>query len=531
MKKSGFKLNKPINRKRDIIICVLLAASILLIYGQVIHHEFVNYDDDLYVTKNVHVQNGLTWGGIKWAFSLNEVVYLHPLTWLSHMLDVQLYGMDPGWHHLTNVWFHIVNCILLFLILKRMTGEAWCSAFVAALFAIHPINVESVVWVAERKNVLSTFFWMLTLWCYIRYVAHPGIARYFWAFLFFILGLLTKPMLVTLPFALLLLDFWPLGRMQADKLFAVEKQRPEDGFFRIFQISIPNRLILEKIPFLAVSLVAIFLSSLSVHRLGIVLTYESNPVGIRIANAMVSYIKYLGKIFWPTNFAFIYPYPHTLPVWQVFGAVLLLICLTIFVLLKIKTAPFGGVGWFWYLGTLVPVLGLVQAGFWPAMADRFIYIPAIGIFIIIAWGASRRVNLGYQGKTVLSAAAVVIFILLMTLTWAQVGIWRNSTSLFQHAIKVTENNYMVHNNLGNIYFNQGLLDEAVKHYSESLRINPAFALAHNNLGAAMFRSGKIEDAIFHFRQAALLEPGNLDAYRNLKKMLRLRDLTSKNFKP
>ena len=522
-----FKLDHQVNLKQDIIICVLLAVTVLAVYWQVINHQFVNYDDDLYVTKNVHVQNGLTWEGIKWAFSFNNVVYLHPLTWMSHMLDVQLYGMDPGRHHLTSVWIHIVNSILLFLVLNRMTGAAWRSGFVAALFAIHPLNVESVVWVAERKNVLSTLFWMLTLWSYIRWVEHPGVVRYGWILMFFILGLLAKPMLVTLPFVLLLLDFWPLGRMQSKMQITVDKQKPKVRIFRIFQIYIPNRLILEKLPFLALSLIAIFLSSLSVQRLGIALSYESNPIGLRIANAMVSYIKYLGKIFWPSNLTFIYPYPHMMPAWLVFGAFLLLLCLTIMFLFKIRRAPFGGVGWLWYLGTLVPVLGLVQAGFWPAMADRFAYVPAIGIFIIIAWGGSGLAKKWYLSKIVLSAIVFVILIPLMVATWVQVGIWRDSPSLFKHAIKVTKNNYMAHNNLGNIYFNQGLLDEAMQHYSTALRINPAFALAHNNLGAAMFRSGKIEGAIFHFRQATVLEPGNPDAHRNLKKMLKLRDLTLK----
>jgi hypothetical protein len=528
MNKSVFKLDNQVNLKRDTLICVLLAVMILAVYGQVLNHQFVNYDDDMYVTENVHVQNGMTWEGAKWAFSFNNVVYLHPLAWLSHMLDVQLFGMEPGWHHLTNVLFHIVNSMLLFLVFNRMTGAAWRSAFVAMLFAIHPINVESVAWVAERKSVLSTLFWMLTLWSYIRYVEHPGIMRYLWVLLFFILGLLAKPMLVTLPFFLLLLDYWPLGRIESQRHSPVDKQKAKDGIFLTFQTNIPHRLIFEKLPFFAFSLISIFLSSLSAQRLGIGVSYEVNPIGLRIANAMVSYIKYLGKIFWPLKLAFIYPYPQTIPAWQVVGAVLLLLCLTIMLLLKIRRAPFGGVGWLWYLGALVPVIGLVQAGFWPAMADRFAYIPAIGIFIIIVWGGSELVRNWYQGKTVLSAAAVIILMLLMAVTWAQVDIWRNSTTLFKHAIKVTQNNYMVHNNLGNIYFNQGLLDEAIKQYSEALRINPAFALTHNNLGAAMLRSGKIEGAIFHFRKATILEPGNPDAQRNLLKTLKLRNLTLEN---
>lgn len=523
MDKSVFNPEIQVNLKRDTLICMLLALTILLIYGQVINHQFVLYDDDMYITANVHVRNGITWEGIKWAFSFNNVVYLHPLAWLSHMLDVQIFGIRPGWHHLTNVLFHIASSILLFLAFKRMTGAVWRSAFVAMLFAIHPINVESVAWVAERKSVLSTLFGMLTLWSYVRYVEHPKVMRYLWVLLFFTLGLLAKPMLVTLPFVLLLLDYWPLGRIEPQRHRAVDKQKAKDGIFLGFQTNIPNRLILEKLPIFGLSLTFIFLSSLALQRLGIVVSYAHHPIGMRIANAMVSYIKYLGKILWPSNLAVIYPYPQTMPAWQFVGAVLLVLSLTIMFCLRMRSVPFGGVGWLWYLGTLVPVLGLVQAGHWPAMADRFTYIPAIGIFIIIVWGGSRLARKWHQAKTVLSVAAFVILIPLMAATWVQIGTWRNSTTLFKHAIEVTQNNYMVHNNLGNIYFSQGLLDEATKHYSEAIRIEPAFALAHNNIGAVMLRSGKIETAIVHFRKATILKPGYLRAHRNLKKALKLRD--------
>ena len=515
--------------KRDTLICVLLVVTIFLIYGQVVNHQFVLYDDDIYVTENVQVRNGITWAGLKWAFSFNNVVYLHPLTWLSHMLDVQIFGVKSGWHHLTNVLFHMVNSILLFFIFNRMTGAVWRCAFVALLFAIHPLNVESVAWVAERKSVLSTFFWMLTLWGYVRYVERPNVKRYIWVLLLFIFGLLAKPMLVTIPFFLLLLDYWPLGRMEPQKFeSAVDKQNAKKGIFRRFQTHIPNRLILEKLPFFAFSLIFIFLSSLSLQRLGIVVSHGHHPMGLRIANAIVSYVKYLGQIFWPSNLAVIYPYPQTIPAWQVIGAVLLLSTLMIFFLLKFRRAPFGGVGWLWYLGTLVPVLGLFQAGHWPSMADRFTYIPAIGIFIIIVWGASELGRKWYHGKTILSVAAVAIVIHLMAATWMQVGVWRNSKSLFRHALEVTQDNFMVHNNLGNIYFSQGLLDEAGKQYSEALRIEPDFALAHNNIGAVMLRSGKIEAAVFHFRRATILKPDYQRAQRNLKKALNLRNAALEN---
>ena len=526
MDNSLIKIGNRAHLRRNILICLLLSVIILLIYGQVIHHQFVLYDDDIYVTDNVHVRKGITWEGTKWAFSFNSVVYLHPLAWMSHMLDFQIFGMNAGWHHLINVLFHLGSSILLFLTFNRMTGAAWRSAFVALLFAIHPLNVESVAWVAERKSVLSTFFWMLTLWSYVQYVERPTVMRYGWVLLFFIFGLLAKPMLVTLPFFLLLLDYWPLGRIEPQKFRPVDKRKAKAGIFRRFQLNIPNRLILEKLPLLAFSLIFIFLSSLSLQRLGIVISYTHHPIGQRIANAIVSYVKYLGQIFWPSNLAVIYPYPKIIPTWQVVGSVFLLSALTILFLLNSRRVPFGGVGWFWYLGTLVPVLGLFQAGHWPAMADRFTYIPAIGIFVIIAWGGARLTKRWYYVKTIQSAVAVVIVMLLMAAAWVQIGIWRNSTSLFEHALEVTQNNFMVHNNLGNIYFSQGLLDEAGKHYSEAIRIEPDFALAHNNLGAVMLLRGRIEAAIYHFRNATMLKPGYQRAQRNLKKALKLRDSES-----
>jgi len=412
-----------------------------------------------------------------------------------------------------------------------MTGAAWSSGVVAILFAVHPINAESVTWVAERKSVLSTFFWMLTLWSYIRYVERPGSMRYLWILLFFILGLMAKPMLVTLPFVLLLLDYWPLDRMKFKTSSAADKQKPKDGIIPAFQKKITNRLILEKIPLFAISLITIFLSSMSVERLGITLSYESKPIALRLANAVVSYSQYLEKIFWPRDLAFIYPYPHAVPVLQIIISIILLLSITTVLLLKWRSTPFFVVGWLWYLGTLVPALGLIQAGFWPAMADRFAYIPAIGLFVIVTWGISGLAKNWYYKKTILSAATSVTMILLMAATWVQVGFWHNSLTLFKHAIEVTANNYMAHNNLGNIYFRQGELDKAVNHYSEALRINPGFALAHNNMGAAMLRSGKIEEAIFHFREAIILEPDNLEALRNLQKALKLRSLASDNHQP
>lgn len=368
--------NNRLKIRPDLLISLFLVMAILAVYLQVRNHDFINFDDDLYVTINPHVQAGLTLDSITWAFTSTRASNWHPLTWLSHMLDCQIYGMNPGQHHLTNVLFHILNTLLLFFVFMRMTKDLWQSGFVAALFALHPLHVESVVWLAERKDVLSTFFWMLTLWSYVRYVERSGLNRYLPVLFFFILGLMAKPMLVTLPFVLLLLDYWPLKRFRLGSSEDGQDCRPE-RFYLGF--------IWEKIPLFLLSAGSSVITYMVQKSSGAVSTLAVIPVHVRIANAIVSYVSYIGKMIWPHNLTILYPYLKSIIYWQVVGAGLLLAVITVVVFRMMKTKPYVAVGWFWFLGTLVPVIGLVQVGL-QAMADRYTYVPLIGLFIMVAWG-------------------------------------------------------------------------------------------------------------------------------------------------
>jgi len=363
--------NTLFGMRADHLICLFLGLVTLSVYWQVVDHEFIIYDDPSYVTENHHVQAGLTLKSLAWSFSFTEKedTYWHPLTWISHMLDCQFYGLNPGMHHLNNLILHIASSLLLFLAFKRMTGEVWKSAFIAALFALHPLNVDSVAWIAERKNVLSTFFWMLTMLSYAYYSERPGPWIYLLTLLFFALGLLAKPMLVTLPFVLLLLDYWPLGRLRLPTI--------PSGF----------RLFMEKAPFIVLAVFIAYLSFSSSEDLGIMISLETKPMDLRIANALVSYVSYMEKMVWPQSMAVHYPYPRMIPIWKSICAGLFLGLVSLSVILAIKRKPYLSVGWLWFLGTLVPVIGLVQNGLWPAMADRWAYVPLIGLFIMIAWGA------------------------------------------------------------------------------------------------------------------------------------------------
>jgi tetratricopeptide (TPR) repeat protein len=490
--------------RRDVWVCLLLVLAILVIYGQVSDHDFINFDDDVYIASNRWVPAGLSAKGMIWAFSFKDKrqTYWHPLTWLSHMLDAQLYGLDAGRHHLTNVLFHMVNTLLLFMWLHRMTGAIWRSAFVAGLFAVHPLNVESVAWLAERKNVLSTFFWMLTLLIYARYSDRPGLARYFAVLVVYALGLLAKPMLVTLPFVLLLLDYWPLNRFGLQKSGGVHKH-------------LKSYLILEKIPLLGLSGLAVYLSSVSLQGIGNYISLQSVPITLRIQNALLAYTQYFAKMLWPQKLAVFYPYPEMVPLWQIIGASIFLMGVTIFVILTLKQYPYLAVGWLWYLGTLIPVSGIVQAGLWPAMADRWTYIPLIGLFMSLVWGVS---DLGIKCKLTAARYALVPLMCIVGLGVAShlhVRIWANSLKLFDHALKVTKNNYVAHNNLGRAMAALGRDSEAFEHYSAALRINPHSAHAHVNIGSALLARGGIETAINHFQHALRIKPDFAEALNNI----------------
>ena len=493
---------------------LFLVVATLVAFWQVGSHEFINLDDNEYITENRVVQSGLTLEGLTWAFTATHSANWHPLTWLSHMLDCQLYGLNPGGHHLTNLVFHIASTLLLFFVLKRMTGAPWRSGFVAALFALHPLRVESVAWISERKDVLSAFFWMLTMWTYVRYVKRPGIDRYLLVILFFALGLLSKPMLVTLPFVLLLLDYWPLGRFQltpSRKNLKSPQSKPKNANH---QISMALRLMREKAPFFIISAASSILTIFAQQKGGAVVSLEHFAFETRVANALVTYVSYIAKMVWPQRLSVFYPYPEAFPLWKVVGAVLLLSFLTFLAIRAARKYPYFAVGWFWYIGTLVPVIGLVQVGM-QAMADRYTYVSLIGLFIMIAWGAPDILAGWRYRRVLLSISAGIILLFLMIVTRLQVQHWQNSIMLFEHSINVTSNNSLAHNNLGSAFMRQGKIQEAIAHFTEALRISPHHPEFHYNLGVVLQGQGKLQEAMIHFAEAVRIKPDYAIAHNNL----------------
>jgi hypothetical protein len=431
---------------------MLLVIVTCAVYGNVRRFDFV-YDDESYITKNVHVQGGLTPENISWSIIATDAHNWHPVTWLSHLIDIQLHGMNPGMHHLTNLLFHILNSLLLFHVFKRMTGDTWRSGLVAALFALHPLNVESVAWIAERKNVLSTCFWMLTLWGYIRYHERPGAYRYALVLLLLTLGLMTKPMLVTLPFVLLLLDFWPLNRFHTRTTNAPSIAQQPRALLRLR----------EKLPLMGIAAAVSAITLLVQH----IRPLEAYPLSVRVATALVSYARYLQKMIWPYRLSPIYVHPGMPPVWQIAGACLLLASISLLVFRYRKSHPALLVGWLWYLGTLVPVIGLVQIGL-QSMADRYAYVPLIGIFIMVVWGVPLY-SAAHAHKIALAILAVTLLTCMTVRTWLQVQYWRNSITLFKHAVRVTPDNYVAQYNLACGYAMNNKTDESVYWLDQSIK--------------------------------------------------------------
>jgi protein O-mannosyl-transferase len=505
----------------DILICLFIVLTTFSVYWQLHGNEFIKFDDDLYF-ENRHLRAGLTIDNIKWAFSFTkkEGTYWHPLTWISLMFDSQLFGIDSGMYHITSLIFHIANSLLLFLVFKRMTGDLWKSAFVAVLFALHPLNVESVAWATQRPNILSTLFWMFTMLAYIHYTNQPGIFRYFLILISFIMGLMAKPMLITLPFVFLLIDYWPLGRFQLPSSMKEFKRniiRIKSDISNCQSAVIGQRsatllyLFLEKIPFLILSVISVFLT---IKSIGVVVSTELIPLELRIANALVSYVRYIEKLIWPNNLAILYPF-RMVPYWQAVGAGLVLVCLTVFILRVVRTKPFLTVGWLWYLGVLIPVIGIVQTGLQPAMADRYAYISFIGLYVIIAWSLPGLLSVSRYKMVLLTTTAISLLILLMATTFKQVQYWKNSITLFEHTIDVTNQNNAIHNNLGVVLKERGRTEDAIKHYTEALRIKPDYSHAHNNIGYALADQGKINAAIKHYKMALKYKPDYAHAYNNL----------------
>ena len=501
--------------RSEACIWLILITAVLLVYWQVGDHEFINYDDNVYITDNAQVQKGLTSNGIIWAFTTSHTGNWHPLTWISHMLDCELYGLNPRGHHLTNVLLHMANAILLFVVLRWMTGAIWRSGLVAALFALHPLHVESVAWAAERKDVLSTFFWLLTMVAYVHYVNRPGGKRYLLVLVTFFLGLMAKPMLVTLPFVLLLLDYWPLNRFKPRAVTgSVEDQSL--GFQSSGDDKLPIlKAVMEKTPLFLMSLFSCVVTVMAQQEAGAISTLEIVPFKLRIANGLVSFVAYMGKMIWPQDLAVFYPHPISdLQIWKPVAAGLFLLIVSTVALWVAQRCRYVLVGWLWYLGTLVPVIGLVQVGE-QAMADRYTYVPLIGLFIVVVWGFADLVKGWRSRRWVVSVSAAVMVLALMAGSWLQVAHWKNSVKLFKHALDATSNNYVAHYNLGNALALQGKMTGAVSHYNKALQINPNFAEAHNNLGNALALQGKLTGATSHYNKALQINPDHAEAHLNL----------------
>jgi tetratricopeptide (TPR) repeat protein len=488
---------------------VLLVVGVLLVFLPARQNGFINYDDDVYVTENLHVQSGLSGSGVVWAFTSFNAGNWHPLTWLSHMLDCQLFQLRPAGHHLTSVLFHVATTLLLFVLLRRITGATWRSFFVAALFGVHPLHVESVVWVAERKDVLSGLFFVLTVWCYASYAkasARRATLYYSLTLVCFILGLLSKPMLVTLPFVLLLLDIWPLLRW---RLFDAGENRA--------QLIPLKRLLLEKLPFLMLAVVASVITWLAQRQGGAI---SRLPLPARIENALVAYVRYLAKMLWPSNLSVFYPVPAQLPLLAAVAACLLLLGITALLWSIRRARPYALIGWLWFLGTLVPVIGLVQVGS-QSMADRYTYLPSVGLFVIVVWGLTELVTICWPaGQRILVVVGICVLIASATATERQIGYWRDNGTLFQHALDVTKRDAVAELHLGSFQLqNLTNTDEAIQHLEAAIEIEPRLAESYDALGTALYRKGQRQEALRQFQQAVALKPDYAVAHFNLAVVL------------
>lgn len=488
-----------------------LAIAVLAVFWQVHSFEFVQYDDDRYVSNNKHILSGLRVENVIWVFTSVHGGNWHPITGLSHILDCQLFGPNAGRHHLVNLLIHIINTLLIFVIFRQMTGALWASAFVAACFGLHPLHVESVAWISERKDVLSTLFWLLTIAAYFRYVKMPSIGRYLLTLMFFALGLMAKPMVVTLPFVLLLLDYWPLGRLE---LFGTDKSNNRKKPFAIDKWKNFWKLVLEKVPFFVLSAIFCAITIFVQSGTGAVKDTEQFSLSVRMANAVVSYGRYIGKMIWPAELAFFYPHPHEKIIyWQLFGVFILLVVLTFLVMRESARHKYLLTGWFWYLGTLVPVIGLVQVG-GQSMADRYTYIPFVGLFIVVAWGTNELLAKWRYKKPVLLLSSLAVILILAVLARWQVGYWRDSMSLFEHAIRVTEGNYVAYDGRGLVYKRKGQYSLAVSDFKKALAANPRYAAAYGNLGLVCNSTGQYDMAISCYNKAIEINPKKALAYNN-----------------
>ncbi len=494
-----FLLLKHLRRVRsEIWICLLLTLITLAVYGQVRDHNFVNFDDNGYIYENPRVKTGVTPDNIAWAFTKLHESNWHPLTWISHMIDCEIYGMDPGRHHAANLFIHICNTLLLFLAMHRLSGALWRSAWLAALFSLHPLQVESVAWISERKNLLCGLFWMLTMLSYARYVKQPSIFRYALVVGCFALGIMTKPMVVTLPLVLLLLDLWPLRRMQ---------------LIRGLDFKTLLKPILEKVPLLALSALSCAATLFAQQKGGAVIPLAAYPLSARICNGFIAYAMYIKNVVWPSKLAVFYPLPEQINGLHVAGAVMLFSVITFGGVKNAHRCPYRLVGWLWFVGTLVPVIGLVQVGS-QAMADRYMYLPIIGLLTAMVWTTDAVIQSRKISPRWPAVAAVCALAAFSMVTWRQTGYWKNSVRLFSRAVAVTAGNYVAHNNLGLALKANGRMREAFDHFSESLRINPNYSIAHVNLANTMVENGLLDEAARHYRMALMVTPNDPKTYKN-----------------
>jgi tetratricopeptide (TPR) repeat protein len=532
------------SKKQTLIVYILLIVTTLAVYWQVNQFDFINFDDPMYVTENVHIQSGITLDGFRWAFSTKYTGLWNPLVWLSLMFDYQLYGLNAGGYHLTNLILHIMSALLLFWLFNRMTGAIWRSAFIAAFFALHPLHVESVAWITERKDVLSAFFWMLTLCLYAYYTEKPVIKRYLLVLFPFVCALMSKPMVVTLPVIMILLDYWPLNRLQKQQIgtnmteavpVSTNQERKETKskkgvLKKNIYPSIDRRLsetkiagiiqvwqLLEKIPFFILSAALVIVTLYNPNNP----TTELFSLSSRMANAIVAFMTYLEKTFWPHDLAIFYPFSTQIPAWQVIVATLLILSITSAVIVTVKRMPYLFVGWLWYAITILPVIGIIQISLSApyAMADRYTYLPSIGISIMLAWGIPFLIKREEIRNYILFPAGLVFLAILSFLTWQQCGYWKNSTTLFSHALQVTKNNDLAHYNLGMALDAEGKKEEAIPHYLAAIKINPAQQEAHSNLGVVLAAQGRNEEAVAHYLAAIKINPNYADAYYNLANLL------------
>jgi protein O-mannosyl-transferase len=508
----------------NLVVCLLLAAVTAIAYFGVSHHQFVNYDDNCYVTDNRHVQAGVTWAGLEWAFCRlqGEHTYWHPLTWVSHMVDCELFGLKPAGHHLVSLFFHMLNTVIVFLVFQRMTKAFWRCAVLAALFALHPLQVDSVAWVAERKNLLSACFWLLTIWAYVRYAevqngasasslqppatgnTHRAARYYLLSVFFFALGLMCKPVLVTLPFVLLLLDYWPLQRLRPASLKTTAPALV--------------RLVWEKAPLFLLAGVSSLITIAAHRNLGALGDVSQAPLSLRAANACVSYVRYIGKTIFPAKLAVLYPYPTAWPGWEVALCGLLLIAISGLALRMVRSRPYLFVGWCWFLGVLVPFIGLIQAGE-QAMADRYMYVPIIGLLLLVVWGLDALLDCWPRKPRWLAGAATVVLGGCLVCTVIQLRHWQDSEKLFRHAIEVTSGNYNAYDGLGSALDASGRGEEALACYAESVRLQPRYPEGQYNLGTALLKRGRLDEAVQHLAAAVKNNPAFAHAYINLGKAL------------